>query len=155
MGKLQVLYNKSLKLTNACIREILSEDLEDLANLENIVIQMENYIRAKGALPIGPVIQAMQVVTDHGESDIRLQLIRQTNTFLKNLEQPYSMQSVLRCKNCLFVRFMGEEYQLKYAYDKLNLVAFEEGIPLTGRSYTVFTSKEQDVFSADVFMEKA
>lgn len=152
MGILSVHYNKTLKLSNVCIYEI-SED--DMQNLEKTVYQMENYIKSKGAMPIGPLVQCTQVsVTEAGEPNIKMQLLRQANTFISKVEAPYSMQSILRCANCLFVRFYGEEYQLKFAYDKLSLISFEEDIPLTGRTFTVFTSQSDDQFSADVFMEK-
>ena len=152
MQKLQVSYNKTLKLTNVCIRRLLSDSLADL---ENIVVQMDNYIRSKGATPIGPLIQCTNFVsTKNGEQEPEISLLRQADKFVSKTEAPYSMSSVLRCTNCLFVRFNGNELQLKFAYDKLNLIAFEEDIPLTGRSYTIFTSQGDDMFSADVFVEK-
>lgn len=153
MSKLPVFYNKTLKLNNVCIRDIVDEDIE---NLDTVVIQMENYLRSKGAIPVGPIIQYMQTYVDKdGEMDVHIQFIRQTNTFLSKVEAPYSTQPILRVPNCLFVRFAGEEHHLKYAYDKLNLISYEEDIPLTGKIFTVFTSKNEGEFSADVFMEKA
>ena len=152
MEKLQVAYNKSLKMTNACVYRIQEADFEDI---DKIVYQMENYIRSKGAMPLGPLIQFTQVETDgNGEPNITMKFIPQANTFIVNTDPPYTMESVIRCPNCLFCRFTGEENDLHFAYDKLNLLAYEEDIPLTGRSYTVFTAKSEDDFSADVFLEK-
>ena len=152
MGKLQVAYNKTLKMTNACVYQIQGEDFD---NLNKIVYQMENYIRSKGAMPLGPLIQFTQVETDgNGEPNITIKFIRQASTFIVKTDPPYTMESVIRCPNCLFCRFTGEENDLHFAYDKLNLLAYEEDIPLTGRSYTVFTAKSEDDFSADVFLEK-
>lgn len=154
MSKIPISDNKSLKLSNACIYEIANES--DFYNLDAIVAQMENYIRAKGALPIGPFVQYTSVqINDKGEPQTTVRLIRQANKYIVNLEPPYKMESVLRCKNCLFARFEGEQEKLEMAFNKLNVIAYEEGIPLTGVTYTVFTSKSKDVFSADVFMEKA
>ncbi len=152
MNKLITSYNKTLKLTNAMFYRIANDDLQ---NIDKVVYQMENYIRSKGAIPIGPVVQCTQIaVTEVGEVEININFIRQANTYINHLEHPYTMESVLRIPNCLFVRFHGEESQLHFAYDKLNLIAFEEDIPLTGKSYTVFTAQSEDQFSADVFMEK-
>lgn len=155
MSKIPVSYNKTLKLSNACIYEIVNES--DFEHLDMIVARMENYIRSKGAVPIGPFVQYTSVqVNDAGEPKATLRLIRQSNKYIANVEPPYKMESILRCKNCLFARFEGEEDKLEIAFNKLNVIAYEEGIPLTGVTYTVFTAKQDDTsFSADVFMEKA
>lgn len=55
----------------------------------------------------------------------------------------------------MYARYIGEESKLKFAYDKINLIAFEEDIPLKGDSYTVFVAKNDDGIIADVFMERA
>lgn len=154
MSIIPVSDNKTLKLSNACIYEIAGES--DFYNLDKIIAQMENYMKAKGALPIGPFVQYTSIqIDDAGEPQTTIRLIRQSNKYIANVEPPYKMESVLRCKNCLFARFEGEEDKLEMAFNKLNVIAYEEGIPLTGVTYTVFTSKSKDVFSADVFMEKA
>ena len=116
---------------------------------------MENYIRSKGAMPIGPLIQFTQAeVDENGEPQITIKLIRQANTFILKTELPYTMESVIRCPNCLFCRFTGEKKDLHFAYDKLNLLSYEENIPLTGHTYTVITAMSEDNFSADIFAEK-
>ena len=63
------------------------------------------------------------------------------------------MEAVLRVKNCIFSRFKRNENKLKLAYDKINVVAFEEDIPLKGDSYTVFVANNDGEMIADVFME--
>ena len=154
MSKIPVSDNKTLKLSNACIYEIANES--DFYNLDTIIAQMENYIKAKGALPIGPLVQYTSVqINDAGEPQTTVRLILQANKYIVNLDPPYKIEPVLRCKNCLFARFEGEQEKLEMAFNKLNVIAYEEGIPLTGVTYTVFTSRSKDVFSADVFMEKA
>lgn len=153
MRKLEVHTNKILKLTNAVC--YMLED-NDFLSLDKTVYQMENYIKSKGAMPIGPLIQCTEVQNDGGaEPKIQISLIRQVNTFINKLEAPYTIQSVLRVPNCLYIRFIGDESHIKFAYDKLNVFAYEQEIPLTGRTYTIFTSKSEDEFSADIFMEKA
>jgi len=152
MDKLQVSYNKTLKLTNALICEPVNGAYQ---SAEQIVYQMDNYILAKGAQPVGPVVQCMTADKGKdGRRELRIQIIRQTDHFIPNTEQPYAMEEVLRCRDCLFVRFSGKEEQLRYAYDKVNLISFEEDIPLTGRVYTVFTGQSEELFTADVFAEK-
>ena len=44
---------------------------------------MENYIKSKGATPIGPLIQKTEYsVNEEGQLDIKVYLMRQTNTFI-------------------------------------------------------------------------
>ena len=151
MSKLQVAYNKTLKLQNPCIREVSVDELEDL---EKVVYQMKNYMKSKGVVPVGPMIQCTTVfVTEAQETEIKIELILQADKYLQKLESQYKMLPQLRVANCLFTRVIGEEYYLKYAYDKLNLTAFEEDIPLAGRTFTVFTGKDGAEFSADIFVE--
>ena len=66
------------------------------------------------------------------------------------------MESVLRIPNCMYCRYIGSEGKLKFAYDKINLEAFENDIKLTCESYIVFVdqNEEEGTIVADVFMPK-
>ena len=72
------------------------------------------------------------------------------------VEKMYSMESVLRVTDCMYCRYMGPEEQLKIAYDKINVEAFENDIELEGESYTVFVdeNEEEGTIVADVFVPK-
>ncbi len=152
MSKLKTSQEKILKLTNTLIYEVQTEELEDLnANME----QMESYIKIKGAMSIGPLIQYTNMVIDEqGQPTLQIKMIRQCNNYIHNVEPPYHMESVLRVTNCMYVRYTGPEEKLKFAYDKINLTAFEEDIALQGDSYTIFVdqNEEEDTITADVFM---
>jgi len=142
---------KLLKLQNVILKdELMDEDM----NLS--VLQMENYIKTKGGMPIGPLIQYVcPKISDEGELDLDVKFLRQSTTFIHNVEKPYTMESVIRVPNCLYVRYYGPEDKLQFAYQKLNLTAFEEDIPLKGDSYTVFVDNQDGIITADVFMERA
>lgn len=150
MAKLLV-ENKALKLTNACICTLKDDDFE---NIDQVVYKMESYIRAKGAIPRGPLIQCSIVKQNSdGEMDLDVQMILQTDKFINKIEKPYVTESVIRYPDCIFVRYIGDEEKIHMAYDKLNLYAYEENIELTGVTYTIFIGKDGD-FAADIFMEK-
>ncbi|NLD49587.1 MAG: hypothetical protein GX660_20765 [Clostridiaceae bacterium] len=151
--KIQIGYNKTLKLTNVLIKEINLKESEDL---EKEVLQMENYLKNKGVQPIGPLIQYTEVESSEiDEFKLAIKIFRQSNTYIHNIEAPYKMEPVIRVKNCMYARYTGEESKLKFAYDKINLTAFEEDIPLKGDSYTIFVAQNDDGITADVFMERA
>lgn len=151
--KIQLSNNKVLKLTNVLISEI---DVKEIESLEKEVLRMDNYLRNKGAQPVGPLIQYTNVEQEEIDGvKLIVKLLRQSNIFVHNVEAPYKMESVIRVKNCLYARYTGEESKLKFAYDKINLMAFEEDIPLKGDSYTVFVANNDDIITADVFMERA
>ena len=153
MNKIQFDYNKTLKLNNTVIVEIGEQDFE---NLNLVVEKMENYIKAKGYMPVGPLIQYSGTkINEAGELDITVKLIRQSSQFINHTEQPYKCESLMRIKNCMYVRYTGPESSLSFAYDKINLIAFEEDIKLKGDSYTVFVNQIDDDIIADVFMERA
>ena len=153
MHKIELNHEKTLKLTNAVIYTLGEADIESL-NL--IVEKMGNYIKAKGYIPIGPLIQYSGTqINENGELDIDVKLIRQSSGYINHVEEPYNCEPVMRVKNCMYVRYTGPENMLKFAYDKINLTAFEEDIKLKGDSYTVFVNQIDDDIVADVFMERA
>lgn len=152
MKKINVSDNKTLKLSNVVITEIT---IEQSKNIVILVEKMENYIKSKGATPIGPLIQKTSYhINDEGQLEIKVYLMRQANNFIHNVEPPYTMESVLRVKNCMYARYTGQEEKLKFAYDKINLTAFEEDIELSNENYTIFVDKQDDNIIADVFVEK-
>ncbi|RDU21884.1 hypothetical protein [Anaerosacchariphilus polymeriproducens] len=152
-NKLQVSLNKALKLTNVISKEFEEKDFE---NFDEEVVKMENYIVSKGVLPLGPLIQYTNgFINENGQFEAKVLLMRQVSDHIQSTEEPYTYESLISVKNCIYVRYVGDESNLKFAYDKLNLTAFEEEIPLKGNSYTVFVNKDEDTITADVFMEKA
>lgn len=155
MNNLQISKNKTLKLTNILIKRINEEELNEF---NKSIEMMENYLRSKGTMPIGPLIQYTNIkLKDNEEPELSINIMRQTNTFIHNMEQPYKMESVIKVNNCMYCRYTGPEEKLKFAYDKINLTAFEEDIPLKGDSYTIFVDRNEkdDTITADVFMERA
>lgn len=155
MGKIQLSNNKTLKLTNVlCYKlDLMDEDI----NLDIQIEQMQSYIRTKGATQIGPLIQyTNSFVNESGEMEIEMKFLLQCSNFIHAVEPPYSIESVLRVPDCMYVRYTGPEDKLSFAYNKIHLEAFEEDIPLKGDSYTIFVDRndEESVITADVFMEK-
>lgn len=157
MCKLNFRENKILKLTNVLSYKIQLQS-EEVVSIDVQLEQMQTYIKTKGAMQIGPLIQYVSPnVNEQGELDVQIQFLLQCNHDIHNVEQPYTMQNTLRVQNCLYCRYIGPESTLKFAYDKINLYAFENDIPLKGDSYTVFVEndEENDIMTADVFMERA
>ena len=150
---IQLSMNKVLKLSNVLIARV--DIAEKDMNLGKLAIQMENYIKSKGVTPIGPLIQRSSFYIDgEGKIDINFYLLRQANNFIHNVEIPYKMESIVRVPNCIYARYIGPEENLKFAYDKINVTAFEEDIVLSNENYTVFVDQEEDNIVADVFVEK-
>ena len=150
--KIECSNSKTLKLSNALITEI---NISDQSSFMNSVIKMENYIKSKGATPIGPIIQkTMYKIDDNGELEINVSLIRQANTFIENVEAPFCMESVIRVSDCMYAHFVGPEKKLDVAFSKIKVNAFEEDIMLSSNNYIVFVDKKDDTVVADIFVEK-
>ncbi|MDR3316006.1 MAG: hypothetical protein LBS98_05980 [Coriobacteriales bacterium] len=151
--------SKTLKLTNAFLLEFFQEeDFEQLQSFQALIEQTELHIRQKGAQAIGPLIQRTELrVDEDGEPQIAITFIRQVNTFINHVDAPYRMEALIREADCLYTRFVGEEEHLQLAYNKLQIVGYEEEIPLRGDAYTVFVnqSDEGGTLTADIFMPKA
>lgn len=155
MDKLQLKENKILKLTNVISGkcDINTKDSSIDVQLE----QIQSYIKAKGAAQIGPLIQKIEPkINEQDELEVEISFLLQCSQPIHKVEAPYKMQPVLRVPNCIYCRYIGPEEALKYAYDKINLYAFENDIKLKGGSYTIFVdqNEEEGTIIADVFMEK-
>lgn len=155
MPKLQFNQNKVLKLQNVLIVEF---DLKNVnVEYDLLIEKMQSYIKVKGAVQIGPLIQHTKpFVNDNEELDMEINLMLQCNNYIHSVEKPYSIESIIRVSDCMYCRYVGPEEKLKFAYDKINLEAFENDIELTGESYTVFVdqNEEEGTIVADVFMPR-
>ncbi len=155
MEKIQLQENKILKLKNVLSSKV-NIDAEDVS-IDVILEQMQSYIKVKGAMQIGPLIQYIEPkLNEQGELEVEMSFLLQCSQPIHKVEAPYKMQPVLRVPNCIYCRYTGPEEALKYAYDKINLYAFENDIRLKGGSYTIFVdqNEEEGTMTADVFMEK-
>ena len=152
MNKIQISNNKTLKLINTLSLEVeLNQDFD----LGTTVVKMDNYLKSKGAMPIGPLIQrTVYSINENQQLEIHAYLIRQTNNFIHNVEAPYKMEPVIRVRNCMYAHYAGPEEKLKFAYDKINVTAFEEDIELADENYTIFVDQQDDDIIADIFVEK-
>ena len=152
MKKIELSYNKTLKLTNVLICEL---ELTESNSFEHTVIQMENYIKSKGYMPIGPLIQKSScTINEEGQVEMKAYLMRQANNFINHIDNPYMFESILKVQNCIYARYTGPSEKLKFAYDKINVVAFEDDIDLSNENYTIFVDQQDDDLVADVFVEK-
>lgn len=155
MSKLNFYSNKTLRLNNVLKYKVLLND--ENFDLGVSIEQMQSYIRTKGAMQIGPLIQyTRSFVNDSNELDMEIVLMLQCNNYIHSVEQPYSMESVIRVSNALYCRYNGPERKLKFAYDKINLEAFEGDIELEDYNYTIFVdnNQEEETIIADVFIPK-
>lgn len=151
--KIDVFLSRTLKLSNAVYKEVYLAEDESPVNIE--VERIDNFIKSKGSEPIGPIVQLNKsFVNEDGELDFKIILIRQSQNFINHVEPPFCIEAVLREKDCLYTRFEGSEEDIKYAYNKLAVFAYEEGIKLTGTSYTVFVDRNDENVIIDIFMLK-
>lgn len=115
---------------------------------------MNSYIKSKGNSIIGPMINYSSLITDEcGEPRLKFRIMFQLRNPIHNVEKPYEYQNQIKVTNSLFAKFTEREENLKFAYSKLQLHAFENDIKLLGDSYTVFVDKKEENIVADVFMQ--
>ena len=155
MKKIQFSESKTLKLSNVLKYKVLlnEEDFDFNVAIE----QMRSYIKTKGAMQIGPFIQYTRTfLNENNALEMEVVMMLQCNNFIHTVEQPYSMESVIRVPDAMYCRYRGPEMALKFAYDKINLEAFEKEIELEDYSYTIFVNnnEEEGIMVADVFVPK-
>ena len=147
MKEIKVAENKTLKLTNVLSREIHPEEM---ASLPVVLTQMHNFIKSNNAQPIGPIVQAMVVGEDR---QMHLYMMQQATQLIPRMEAGYTMDAVLRVRNCLYAHYVGPMSQSGLASQKLNILAFEHELELTGTVYTIFVNQDDDEGVVDTFME--
>ena len=149
MNEIKVAENKTLKLTNVLSRAVQPEEL---ANLPVILTQMQNFMKSNGVQPIGPLVQAIKTGTGPDKMP-EMYMMQQATQMITKLEPGYHMDAVLRVKNCLYAHFTGPLGYSQLATSKLQIMAFENDIKLTGNSYTIYVNQDEDDGVIDVFME--
>lgn len=154
MSKLTTSQSKTLKLTNVLKQTYSIQDKDFNGNVA--VEQMKSYIRTKGFMQIGPLIQHLRTrLTENNELKFECSLMLQSSQFIEQVDSAYEMEAVVRVPNCMYCRYMGPQEKMKFAYDKIALEAFENDILLQGDSYTVYVdSDEEGNITADVFMPR-
>lgn len=153
MSKIQVVPNKTLRLENVLICRINIE--EENVDINMIIEKMQNYISVKGAKQKGPLIQYTKTyINAQKKMDVEISMCLQCDKYIHNVEKPYYMKSILRITNCMYCRYIGPEEKLQFAYDKINIEAFENNIEIMDESYTVFVDQSDEMLIADVFVPK-
>ena len=147
MREIQTAENKTLKLTNVVSRRIQPEEFN---NMQIVLTQMHNFIKSNNAQPIGPIVQAMVVGEDR---QMHLYMMQQATQLIPQMDPGYHMDAILRVKNCLYAHYTGPMSQSGLASQKLNIMAFEHELELTGTVYTIFVNQDDDEGVVDTFME--
>lgn len=149
MREIQIAQNKTLKLTNVLARKI---EAEEFANLQIVLTQMQNFIKSHDVLPVGPMIQCIRIPGGPNPQP-EIYMMQQTSQLIPRMEPGYSQDAVLRVRNCLYAHYCGPMGQSSLASQKLNILAFENEVELSGNVYTIFVNQDDDDAIVDVFME--
>ena len=103
MGKISMNLVKTLKLTNVLVLSLILDNNEIDFNVA--IEKMQSFIRTKGALQIGPLIQYTNTcINNDNEIKIEIKMMLQCNKFVHNVEFPYKMESVIRVTDCMYCR---------------------------------------------------
>ena len=149
MREIQTAENKTLKLTNVVSRRIQPEEFN---NMQIVLTQMHNFIKSNGAQPLGPLVQCIKLPAGPNPQP-EVYMMQQATQLIPRMEAGYSMDAVLRVRNCLYALYVGPMSQSGLASQKLNIMAFEHELELTGTVYTIFVNQDEDEGVVDTFME--
>ena len=149
MREIQTAENKTLKLTNVVSRRIQPEEFN---NMQIVLTQMHNFIKSNGAQPLGPLVQCIKLPAGPNPQP-EVYMMQQATQLIPRMEAGYSMDAVLRVRNCLYAHYTGPMSHNQLATAKLQIMAFENDIKLTGDNYTIYVNQDDDDAVIDVFME--
>ena len=80
-------------------------------------------------------------------------MMQQATQLITQTEPGYEVDAVLRVKNCLYAHYTGPMAYSQLASSKLQILAFEKDLKLSGDTYTIFVNQDDDDAVIDVFME--
>ena len=149
MREIQTAENKTLKLTNVVSRRIQPEEFN---NMQIVLTQMHNFIKSNGAQPLGPLVQCIKLPAGPNPQP-EVYMMQQATQLIPRMEAGYSMDAVLRVRNCLYAHYTGPMAYSQLASSKLQILAFEKDLKLSGDTYTIFVNQDDDDAVIDVFME--
>lgn len=149
MREIQTAENKTLKLTNVVSRRIQPEEFN---NMQIVLTQLHNFIKSNGAQPVGPIVQCVKMPAGPNPQP-EIYMLQQATQLIPRMEAGYSMDAVLRVRNCLYAHYVGPMSQSGLAVQKLNIMAFEHELEMTGTVYTIFVNQDEDEGIVDTFME--
>lgn len=149
--KIIIKENETLKLSNVLIREISEKEIINIDEINHI---MGEYIKFKKNSMIGFAINYSKAELDeNGKAKIIVKIMSELKNPIDNIEYPYKFKREIEVKDCLFARFYEKEENIKFAFKKLRVYAFEKNIQLEGELYTVFIKKDKNNTVADIFMK--
>ena len=109
------------------------------------------HILNKGGKPKGPLISHNK----HPKRGMgKIAFMQQIHNHIET-PTPYIFNKEVIVENCLFTRFVGKSYDLDFAYQKMNVYAYEEGITMADESYSVFLKgdpNQDDSVTVDIFI---
>lgn len=70
-----------------------------------------------------------------------LYLMQQATQLITQTEPGYEVDAVLRVKNCLYAHYTGPMAYSQLASSKLQILAFEKDLKLTGDNYTILSAR--------------
>ena len=151
MNKLIFSKSKNLRLNNIVYTKC---SFDEIGQGDLIVDKLENILKVKGALSVGPLIQHTYFTNE--EEPIKIDFMLQSNTYINKLDEPFKKKSVIRMNDCMYCRYIGPEENQSIGYDKIKVEAFENDIELTGNTYTIYvdSNEEDGTVVIDIFMEK-
>jgi len=105
--------------------------------------------------PVGPLIMKTFLINnDNIDPQFVGCYLQQTDSFIHELNEPFSMEEKIEIQKCIYRRYEGQEKGLLYVFSEIQTYLKEQGIGLSGEIYTVFISQDEktDTIVAELFL---
>lgn len=143
--------NKILKLKN--VIGIVLEGSE-INYMDRTIDLMSHYIINEKTTRVGPLIQCISSKKGNLKGpDISVTIFQQVLDELDKCDKPYFFTKEIKVPNCFYGKYRGPKNKMQYVYEKINITAFESGVELDDKSYTVVINGEYENFEIDVFIQ--
>ena len=74
--------------------------------MQIVLTQMHNFIKSNGAQPLGPLVQCIKLPAGPNPQP-EVYMMQQATQLIPRMEAGYSMDAVLRVRNCLYAHYVA------------------------------------------------
>jgi len=132
-----------------------SADVPYENRLNDYLKELDTCITNNMVNPVGPLIMKTYLTNnDNIDPQFVGCYLQQTDSFLHELNDPFSMEEKIEIPECIYKKYEGQEKGLLKVFLEIQTHIKEKAIELSGEIYTVFASQDNktDIIVAELFL---
>lgn len=134
------------------LNDSVSIMLNDNAETDVLIGSSISKLKAYGISIRGPPIVWVGMKITESIVFLERKLFLQCTGNLSKIPAGFERKDTVKIGPCIYARFIGREENLRYAFEKASVYAFENEIDLKKENYTVYLEKDDISATIDIFI---